>query len=166
VAAALEPSAGRTLTKATVDFGDGSAPLTVTDVGGGYLPYDETGHTYANPGSFTVTVTAYDSSGRHSSGTTTVSVAGRPSASLPSTESATNPSHTLTLTGLTQAAGADDVIEGYTVDWGDNRYTSATGTPLAPLTHSYAAATTTTVRVYFITAHGFLATASTNASVT
>ncbi|HVU71853.1 MAG TPA: PKD domain-containing protein [Mycobacteriales bacterium] len=162
-AAALQPSAGHTLKKATISFGDGSAPLTVTDIGSGELPASETGHTYANPGDYAVTVTVTDSSGRHATGSAVVSVAGRASAALPATES--SPTHAFTLTGIAAAAGANDAVLGYSVAWDDGTYTSGVGAPPASLAHTYTSASTYNPSISIVTTHYLYAYATTTATV-
>ena len=165
VAAGLKASAGHVLKKATVSFGDGSAPITVTDVGSGFLPSSDTGHTYAAPGDYTVTVTATDSAGLHASSTSIVSVAGRPTATLPANESA--PTHAFALTGIVATAGTNDAIVGYTVAWGDNTYTSGVGAPPSSIGHTYPGSGAVTYHpvVHVITSHFLYAHATTNASL-
>jgi hypothetical protein len=152
---------------ATIDWGDGSAPQTATvgNPSGGVFPVTSGGHTYAEEGTYTATVSVFDVGGSSSTATTTVTVR---DAALHATAAATINAVEGAATGSVSLASLrDDDPNGTTsdytatVDWGDGSTDAATvGAPSAgsfPVSgagHTYAEEGTYTVTVSVLDAGG------------
>ncbi len=138
---------GDAIASVTVDYGDGTAPVSATP--GASVPLS---HTYADNGSYTVTVTATDEFGAVGSDTATVTVTNvAPVLVLPSPApappAATGSPTTLTIDWTDPGADSWTVV----VNWGDgtsNTYQVPAGSPtLLVVTHTYATASTYVIGV-------------------
>src|SRR3989454_1087991 len=122
-------------------FGEGTPGSSVTP-----------SHTYADNGSYTVTLTVTDASGAASTPvTTTATIANAvPSVTLPANQAATAGS-AYALSASFGDAGVNDAPWAYAIDWGDGspQTSGSAGSQSAAITasHTYAAGGTDTVRV-------------------
>ena len=146
------PAAGTTITGYSWDFGDGTSPAT------GATPT----HTFALPGSYTVTLTVTGSNGASSRATTSVTATLPPSppTAVQATPNCTYLSCAFDASGSTAMPGA--TITKYSWDFGDG---SAAGSGATP-THAYAAAGTYTATVTVTDSNGNTNTASKTVTVT
>ncbi len=119
----ITPNAnGSAIQKVVVDFGDGTAPITLNGT-----PSSAT-HTYTTVGSFSVRATATDAFGDIAVASGSVTIGARPQPTVSITPSA-NPTAGTTTTftlNVAPAANSGTVISGVTLDFGD-------GTPAADL---------------------------------
>ncbi|NLS97836.1 MAG: cadherin-like domain-containing protein, partial [Planctomycetaceae bacterium] len=117
---------------ATVDYGDGTGPQTLT------LNPDKTfslSHTYVDNGNYTVTVTVDDAAGVQGSDTLVVTVANVAPTLVSSGDSTVDINATYTLS-LSSADPGDDTIQNWEINWGDSDPEPVTGNPPS-LTHTY-----------------------------
>jgi PKD repeat protein len=141
------------------NFGDSSTGTGVAPI-----------HTYADNGSFTVTLTVTDSKGAASTAvTTTATIANAvPVVTLPVNQTATSGT-AYSLSATFSDAGVNDSPWAYAIDWGDGSTpttgsaTSQTGAITA--SHTYAVGGTDTVRVTVTDKDGGAGTAKTPVSV-
>jgi len=116
---------------ATIDWGDGTGPTLGTFSGSGGSFTVDGSHTYANPGSDTVTVSVADSTGTASaSGTSTATIAARTLTGqmvlTAATEAAALPANTVVAT-FSDSISSDMAGDfTATVDWGDGNTTAGT----------------------------------------
>jgi PKD repeat protein len=136
------------------DWGDGSTHSVVAG-----SPEGATGvvsHTYAEPGTYTLTVTATDEYGGSGSNTLPVSVA-----DAPPTAGFTSPSYTgaaaspLTVSVTASSPSSREESGGFTyaLNWGDGHTSSVTSVPgstVAAATHTYDAGGTYTISLYVV----------------
>ena len=139
--AVRSPPAARSLIRipapwtATVDYGDGTGPETLT------LNPDKIfglSHTYTDDGSYTVTVTVTDSEGGQSSDTILVSVINVAPTLTISGDASVDADAIYTL-GLSASDPGDDTIASWQINWGDDQIGILTGDPTSA-THVYVTA--------------------------
>jgi hypothetical protein len=152
----VSPADGGHVTSGTVTFGDG-AGTAIPAIGNGRFGEGQADvvHGYTVPGEYTATLRARDSTGRTAVGITHVSVAGKPTATLPATGAGVHATpFALPLTAV--SAGANAGSGTFDINWGDgetelNPDSLGYGLPSgAALAHTYAAAGTylVTVTIY------------------
>ena len=124
----------------TFDWGDGSGQTTVP------APTQVASHTYAGPGTFTITLTATDTRGLVSAPATkslTVLPNQAPTAVL---NVSTTPYSLLVDASAAGSTDTDaDPIASYTFSWGDGTPSTTVNAPTQAASHTYAAAGTYTV---------------------
>ncbi len=161
---------------ATINWGDNTATSsgTITQTGNG--AFSVTGsHTYAEEGTFTLTVTITDTGDNRASATTTVIVADAPLTAIGrSIDIKQNASFSGTVASFTDA-DPNGTVTDYTatINWGDNTAPTAgvvtansNGGFNVSGTHTYASAGTFTVTITISDAGGASATANSTANVT
>ncbi len=125
-----EPS-NHPITGWTINWGDGSAPETITG-----NPSSET-HVYANAGSYTITASATDNEGTFSAAPLTVRAVVVPPTVTISGPSTVDEGVTYTLDLSATGEPANKPITGWTINWGDGSAPETiTGDP-ASVTHTY-----------------------------
>jgi hypothetical protein len=157
--------AGHRISSVALTFGDGTGIASVPGSGGGELVASESAHTYTSVGDHVLTATVKDSKGLTRSSSAVVSVVSPSSVTTPATATAT---HGVAFTlPVTAAAGANDQVLGWTVDWsdGDAPDQSGLGAPPATLTHTYAAAGSYSPYITITTMHGIGAQSTTALTV-
>src|SRR5205814_3631075 len=130
------------IASSAVTFGDGSAPVVITP------PTTTCDHTYAAPGTYTVSLTATDTGGLTSAPATasiTVQAEQIPVARLSITQLAPTPPQTVRADGSTSTDPDHTPIASYRFDWGDGSAATTTSAPTATAQHAYAAGGTYTV---------------------
>ena len=136
-------AAGSVVASYRFDFGDGTAAVTTT------APTASAAHTYANAGTYTVSLAVTDDAGRISSPATssvTLTPEGPPTAALAVSQPIDPP-----FCGRADGSASTDndmsPIASYSFDFGDGTAPVTTQAPQAVATHVYAAAGTYTVRL-------------------
>ena len=126
----------------TVDWGDASADTAFTELTPG--PIADKSHTYADDGSYTVTITVKEDNGTGASGSATfqVTVANvAPDVTAPAAQTADEATSKLFDLGSFTDPGADSPWE-VTVDWGDGSldtvFNEGASGPIADKAHTYA----------------------------
>jgi hypothetical protein len=109
--AVSDPNSNATITSTSVNFGDGSGPVSV-QAGQNFLP-----HTFMGPGTFPVTVTATDSLGNTGTGTSSILVSGGGNQTVGNQYPYSN-GYSPTSTGY---------VPGYTYNPATNSYVPTTG---------------------------------------
>ncbi|TMQ51349.1 MAG: PKD domain-containing protein [Candidatus Eisenbacteria bacterium] len=143
-------------------FGDGSPAVTTV------APTSTTQHTYAAPGTYTVTLIATDSGGLGSAQATasvTVSAPDSPPTARLAVTQAASPPLTVTADGSASTDADATPIATYRFTFGDGSPAVTTTAPTATAQHAYAAAGTYTVTL-IATDTGGLASAPASASIT
>jgi PKD repeat protein len=128
----------------SVTFGDNSAPVVIN------APTTTCDHTYANPGTYTVTLIATDTGGLASQPATasiTVQAEQIPVARLSVAQLVPTPALTVRADGSTSTDPDFTPIASYTFDWGDGTTNTTTTAPTATAQHTYAAAGTYSVKL-------------------
>ncbi len=154
-------AAGRTLASYRFDWGDGTPATTTTS------PAATAQHTYAAPGTYTVSLIVTDNTGRASAPATasiTIVPEGPPTARL-SVSQILNPPLTARADGSASTDPDLSPIASYQFDFGDGTAPVTTVAPTAVAQHSYAAAGTYTVALIATDTAGRLSVPAT-ASVT
>ncbi len=128
------------LTTSSIDFGDGQT-LDGGSVGPGETVAGSATHTYADPGTYTVTITAQDPNGATGSASATVTVVAQlqpPAVQIQGPADAVQPGAAASFTySVTPAAGAS--VSAITIDYGDgsvDNLSAASGN----VSHTYASA--------------------------
>ena len=142
---------GKTITSYRFDFGDGTPAVTTTS------PTTSAQHTYAGPGTYTVSLVVTDSGGRNSppvtSGITFLPEA-PPVARLSVSQLAT-PALTVSANASASTDPDPTPIASYRFDFGDGTAPVTTDAPTAIAQHTYAAAGTYTVTLNATDTGGF-----------
>ncbi len=123
-------AAGNALREVVMDFGDGSAPVRLGNVQG----QTSVAHTFANPGTYTVTATATDTQGIEGRSTIVVSVTGQAAVAVtltatPSIVSVSNPTQQgiVAFTASATGFGTGASITTYTWNFGNGQSSQTTG---------------------------------------
>ncbi|HYL56414.1 MAG TPA: PKD domain-containing protein [Gemmatimonadales bacterium] len=128
-------------------------------------------HTYADNGTYTVSLTVTDSKGAASTAVTTTATISNapPVVTLPSNQAATSGT-AYSLSATFSDAGVNDSPWSYSIDWGDGspQTTGSATSQASPISasHTYAAGGTDTVRVTVTDKDGGAGTAKTPVAVT
>ncbi|MDR3636270.1 MAG: PKD domain-containing protein, partial [Isosphaeraceae bacterium] len=153
---------------ATINWGDGSSD-SVEEGPGTNVPVID-GHTYESPGTYTVTLSAYDSDGNSSTSTATATVGTPPgwglSLSASNVSATARESSTLTLGTVSDPWSS---FVGISINWGDGSSDSVEEGPgtNVPITdsHTYESPGTYTVSLSAYDSDGNNATATATATV-
>lgn len=146
----------------TLDFGDGSAPYSGTDL------TISVNHTYENPGTYTAILTVQDAAGRTATDSVVITVLEGTTASLSASPSNPNAGETVTFILQAQAAPGRS-LASWELDYGDGQ--SESGLVSGPTlditkTHSYAAPGTYEATLTVADNEGYTATSSVEIEVT
>jgi len=142
---------GKTITSYRFDFGDGTPAVTTTS------PTTAAPHTYAGPGTYTVSLVVTDSGGRNSSPVTssvTFLPEAPPTARLSLSQLAT-PALTVSANGSASTDPDPTPIASYRFDFGDGTAPVTTVAPTAIAQHTYATTGTYTVTLNATDTGGF-----------
>ncbi len=134
-----------TISSISVNWGDGSPPDN--------LPGTATSdaHSYASPGSFTMTVTATDNSGSTGQSTGSVTVQ-TPTAPIVTVSAPTpNPANTGATVTVTFTVSSSTKVTGIAVNWGDGTASDSLGGKVTSDTHTYASTGSATSQTFTIT---------------
>ncbi|HUA02377.1 MAG TPA: PKD domain-containing protein [Solirubrobacteraceae bacterium] len=138
------------------NFGDTGAD------GPGTSSLEDPAYTYANPGTYTVTLTVTNDAGQSNSVTHTVTVDDPPTATLTPSTALTTPGSAVSFTSTAASPATGGSIAEYTWNFGDG--TTVTGTDEDP-THSYASPGAYTVTLTVTDNLGVTATATAHVTV-
>ncbi|MGV9266409.1 PKD domain-containing protein [Kitasatospora sp. NPDC003701] len=146
---------GWSLAGATLDFGDGSAPLT--SLGAGNFTVD---HDFAGVGTYTVTLTVTSTAGVVRTATSTVTT--RRVDDLYAAFWVTQADSSTTTVGIADGSRSPWPVDRYTVDWGDGSPASVGyGSLPTGLTHEYPTSGFFNVTLAILDDHGRSAAATT-----
>jgi PKD repeat protein len=168
-ASATSPSTTATNAGFTYVFawGDGTATTSIAPTASNGMV--SPAHTYATPGSFTLSVTVTDRYGGSTTRTASVAVYDpKPTIMLQASPTTVAVGGALQLTLSATSAWAGDSAAGFsaTIMWGDGKSTLLSGSSPLTASHAYDAPGSETIQVSLTDATGIQATASTTISVT